>query len=124
MASKDSAATKLVNEAQTLAGDEQAAGGGDGSGNEAYILASKIGWRIRFDSYKKFKAFLDRTPAIRTRSPSRQRLQVHAADWATYWADQEARQFESLDVDPEALGKGVALAQQRKQQLPRHAGRK
>ena len=51
--------------------------------DDDYIPFGKL-WNVtpHFDTYRKAKIFLDKhTTDIRTRKPSKQKLQVHATDW-------------------------------------------
>jgi hypothetical protein len=47
-------------------------------------------------SLKTARAFCEKN-GIRNRKPSRQRLVIHAGDWANYWARKDAGEFEGLD---------------------------
>ncbi len=55
---------------------------------DAYVLVSKL-WPEHFDTYRKAKTFLDEHPEIKTRKPSDNRLEVHAADWIKHWTGQQ-----------------------------------
>jgi hypothetical protein len=61
----------------------------------AYVLISTL-WDEQFDTQKKCKGFLDKTPSIRTESRG-QRFYVHAGDWKRYWTDKAKADFERLD---------------------------
>ena len=70
----------------------------------SWIAASKV-HPDKFKTYKKFLAFLQEHPEIRTNKPSSQRLNVHAGDWARYWASLDDKAFERLDtLDSEFMG--------------------
>jgi hypothetical protein len=45
----------------------------------AYVPAKELVDRFRFKNYKALKRYLDAHPEIKTRKPTRQRLEVHAA---------------------------------------------
>lgn len=62
----------------------------------AFVPASSL-WQDRFGTYRQFKAWLDRTPTIRYRKPSANRLEIHAGDWAKHWAAADQDSFERLD---------------------------
>ncbi len=70
-----------------------------GSDDSAFVQASKIGWQDKLNSidHKRLKAFLKEHPGIRTRKPKKQRLEIHAGDWARYWAEKEAGELKPVD---------------------------
>ncbi len=57
--------------------------------SDAYISIGKL-WPEHFDTYRKAQGFLADHPEIRTRKPSKNRLEVHAADWIKYWSGQQS----------------------------------
>ena len=67
---------------------------------DSYVPAVKL-WREKFSDYAKAKRFLAAHPEIRTRKPSVQRLEIHAADWAKFWAEQDRNSFDNLAGDSE-----------------------
>jgi hypothetical protein len=66
--------------------------------DSAFVPAGTL-WQQHFTQYKQFKTWLDRTSEseIHRRNPSKNRLVIHAGDWAKYWAAQEKKGFASLD---------------------------
>ncbi len=75
--------------------------------DDAYVLVSSL-WSERFPSKRyrsaEAKAILD-TARIRYRKPQTNRLEVHAADWARYWADRDRRA--AADGDESVTGDRV-----------------
>ncbi|MBA3312612.1 MAG: hypothetical protein H0T47_04870 [Planctomycetaceae bacterium] len=57
-------------------------------------------WPQKFDTYRKCQRALEKVPnapgGIRRESRG-QRLMVHAADWANYWAARDRERFDALD---------------------------
>ncbi len=70
--------------------------------DSAWVLVSTV-WPGKFENYPQFKRFLDSTPAIRQRSPSTRRLEVHAGDWLEYWAEKDVEAFDALGEGSEEL---------------------
>ncbi|NLF06358.1 MAG: hypothetical protein GX594_00020 [Pirellulaceae bacterium] len=97
-------------------------GEADGSADSAFVPAVDL-WKSRFDSYKAAKQFLDAHPEIHIRKPSPQRLEIHAGDWAKYWAKQDAQGFDALDnaAPPEITSIVVADAKERYSEV--HTGK-
>ena len=64
-------------------------------------------------SYSKAKTYLDKTPAIRQRKPTPQRLEVHAGDWIRHWSSLKSNQLagEPSDEVVDAYLAGVAERQ-------------
>ena len=63
--------------------------------DSAYVSAVSL-WKDKFDNYKAFKRFLDGHPEIRNRNPRKNRLVIHAGDWAKYWDKQHEQVFDAL----------------------------
>jgi hypothetical protein len=63
--------------------------------SDAWIGAADV-WPKKFTSYRKFQAFLREHPEIRTRKPSRQRLELHAGDYLRCVAIMDNNAFEAL----------------------------
>ena len=80
--------------------------------SDAYVRIGKV-WSEHFDTYPKAKKFLADHPEIRTRKPSSNRFEVHAADWVKHWTEQQS---EPTDDQIEDYLEGV---EQRKREIRR-----
>jgi len=78
----------------------------------AYRSASEL-WRERFDSYKKFKSWLDEQPAelIRRWKPTTQRLKIHIGDWLKYWENEKS------EISDEAIDEFLKGVDDRKNEV-------
>ena len=76
---------------ETSAGEPQA-------DRSAYVGASTL-WGDRFATYRKFETWLKNTPEteVRRRRPRKNRLELHAADWARYWDAFDKGKFDAAD---------------------------
>jgi hypothetical protein len=90
--------------------DQWGDAGQGGPAAEATPTADATLWRPaaelypgRFTTFKAFRGWLARHPEIRTRKPSRQRLEIHAGDWLAFWATEDQKAFDALDATPEAI---------------------
>ncbi len=70
----------------------------DAEDASAYVGASTL-WGDRFSTYDKFKTWLKKTPEteVRRRRPRKNRLELHAGDWARYWDALHKAQFDASD---------------------------
>jgi len=84
--------------------------------DDAYVSFITL-WPDQFPTYKQAKGFLDRTKSIRRRSPSKNRLEVHAADWINHFRQRENLAFDSMDVTPEEVKQVIDSAAKRKLRL-------
>lgn len=69
-------------------------------------------WRERFGSYRTrdVEAFFAKHPGIRQRRPRSNRREVHAADWARYWAQHDRIAWDRVDEQegqPSVVGDDV-----------------
>ncbi len=64
--------------------------------DSAFVPAVSL-WKGKFDNYKAAKRFLDEHPEIRTHKPGKQRLKIHAGDWARHWGNLDNQGFDALD---------------------------
>ena len=71
-----------------------------GSDDSGWIAFGEV-WPGKFKTYKLAKAFLKAHLEIHTRKPSKQRVQVWAADWHRHWALQDGKVFDGLDAGTE-----------------------
>jgi hypothetical protein len=62
--------------------------------DSAWVKASTL-WPIKFTSNKELTKFRKQHPDL-FRNPSRNRLEIHAAKWAEYWATQDRKGFDTL----------------------------
>lgn len=95
---------------------------GEPSDDSSWVGASTL-WPEHFETWRKAKAFLKKHPEIRTRHPRENRCQIHAGDWAMYWAGQDKKGFDALDKkgeglrsiadDPSVSGEFLAQAEER-----------
>lgn len=63
------------------------------------LITTLLNQQDEFETRSKLKRFLDETPEIRTRKPSKNRFEVHAGDWMRYWKSKAHDRFESLDSE-------------------------
>jgi hypothetical protein len=68
-------------------------------------------------SHKRLAGILKRNPWIRTRKPSKQRLEVHAGDWMRFRSTVGSAAFEVLDASGETIEEFLAAARERREQI-------
>ena len=90
----------------------------EASDDSPWVPAAKLWKGSKLSSCKEVKAFRQQHPEM-FRNPSPYKLEIHAALWARYWAEQEAASFEgmggqpSIADDPEVSRKFLAEAVER-----------
>jgi hypothetical protein len=70
---------------------------------------------VRFKTFKAIRRALQRNPWIRSRKPSKQRLEIHAGDWMSFRS--ASNSFEALDDDAETVATYLAEVESRKQEI-------
>jgi len=68
-----------------------------GADDTAFVPAKSL-WQDKFDTYSKFRNWLKQNQNIRTRKPSKNRLEIHSGDWVRAWNFQSDAEFKSLDA--------------------------
>lgn len=68
-------------------------------------------------SHKRLATVLKNNPWIRTRKPSKQRLEIHAGDWMRFRSALGSAAFEALDVSGETAEAFMAAARERQEQI-------
>jgi hypothetical protein len=106
----------------TPAGDTSTASEGDEGqlpDESAFRPAKEFLDAGRFGSYKRLRAALEGNPWVRTRKPSKQRLEIHAGDWHRYLAMLDAAGFDALDVAGETADAFMAEVRRRQAEITR-----
>jgi hypothetical protein len=107
-----------------LAGAERRQEDAPPADDSAFRPANRLLDSTRFTHFKRLHAALKANPWIRTRKPSRQRLEVHAGDWDRYLAMLDAAGFDALDVAAETAVAFMAEAHRRQDEIrSRKAGK-
>lgn len=75
-------------------------------------------------TYPAIGKLLRKNPSIRTRKPSKQRLLVHAGDWAKFVAEEERKASELLDSNSPAVTNLLDGMANRKDAIPKDPNRK